>query len=224
MSRQLEQYLNQLRLQLKALPTDQREAEVEEAHQHLLALIEHRVGQGETHEAAVSAAIQQFGTPQANGKALRKAWRRGEPSRERLISVLHSLVAAGVIFHLLVGIFPFPPGVFNYYPYYIHYPYSLLTSMFQAYNFDTAWGCLAQLALSLFAAASLSAPQKYRALFLALLTSLSLFKVATVLPPGKVLSPLAVSYYLATQMLSFALSSWALWLIVKQGKTPVRTR
>lgn len=210
MSKQLETYLNQLRSGLKELPENEREAEVEETRQHLLSLVEHRVEAGEEYEAALAAAIQQFGEPRATGNSLRRAWRRGqEGDGGRWATALHYVVAAGVAFQLITGLVPIA---------YLFWQYPAST-MFQGNSFDTLWSFLWQISLCLFAVASLRAPQKLRLPFLAALATVGLFNVATVLPPGKFLTPLALNYYLFSQLSCFALSSWGVWLMVKQNRT-----
>ena len=214
MHKQLEDYLNQLRSALTELPENERDAEVEETRQHLLALIEQKVEAGEPVEAAVAGAIQQFGAPQTTGKELRKAWRRGQGVRSgRWIAALHCAVAVGVVFQLLTGVFQTSVAYqIGYYP---------MNTLFQGNSVQTGWDFLWQLALSLFAAASLSAPQKLRLPFLGVLAVMGIMNVATALPPGQVLTPFALNYYLFSQFLCFVLSSVGVWLEIKRSGCPV---
>lgn len=135
MSNPLDEYLNLLSLQLQEMPSEQREAEIEEARQHLAALIQERIDVGDSQDVAFSSAIQQFGSPQENGKGLRETWRRRgrDGRRERFIVVSHRVLGIAMLHsllaHLLVGI-----------PFYKEYVWDLAPSYYLFPKLFDYWG------------------------------------------------------------------------------------
>lgn len=73
MQSRLEQYLDQVEQELKALPSWEREEWREEARQHLGALVEAHEELGSSREEALQAALAQFGPARSLGRALRSA-------------------------------------------------------------------------------------------------------------------------------------------------------
>ena len=79
----LEDYLSELATHLHALPVVKRGEELREMRQHLLnaVIVNRELGQSE--DEAAQKAIEQFGTPEALGQSVVRAWRRGEALRKR---------------------------------------------------------------------------------------------------------------------------------------------
>lgn len=116
----LEEYLKQLRSQLKGLPNEQREAEVEEARQHLVALIQKCIEAGDSQEVAVSIAVQQFGSPQENGRELRSAWKRASSVRlERFLSSSHFVLAVLLGYSAIINAWEYFSLPFRFLPYFV---------------------------------------------------------------------------------------------------------
>ncbi len=82
MPRTLEDYLDQLRFQLKALPEKKRESEIQEVRQHIESLIADYRQSGDSEEIATMKSLRQFGSARRNGYSLRRTWQR-EISRQR---------------------------------------------------------------------------------------------------------------------------------------------
>ena len=89
MNEDVEMYLMQIARQLRGLPTRQRESELREIESHLRAMIEAREVGGVLYSEAVSASLQQFGSPQRVGRELTRTWRQHQPE-----SLGRNLVAA----------------------------------------------------------------------------------------------------------------------------------
>ncbi|MBX3013641.1 MAG: hypothetical protein KF832_19125 [Caldilineaceae bacterium] len=70
---QLDHYLATLEARLKGLPPARRQEEMVEIRQHLEALVAGHQGAGVSEEAAVAAAIRQFGHAEQIGQELNKA-------------------------------------------------------------------------------------------------------------------------------------------------------
>lgn len=75
----LDDYLQQVRMQLKGLPPVAREGELREVEGHLLAMIESRQACGASYHSAVGESIQQFGNARRVGRDLVRAWRGRQP-------------------------------------------------------------------------------------------------------------------------------------------------
>ena len=95
----LDDYLNQIERELRALPEQARADELREIEAHLRALVEagqqlEDVGEAE----ATAAALKQFGLPRRVGRNLRKAWERNQPE-----AWWRAVIApvAGLIFYII---------------------------------------------------------------------------------------------------------------------------
>ena len=76
----VENYLQQIERELRALPTSARADELREIEAHLRALVLAGQQIEEISEAeATTAALKQFGAPKRVGRNLRKAWERKQP-------------------------------------------------------------------------------------------------------------------------------------------------
>ena len=73
MHEQLENYLKEVRTQLRSLPAGKQDEELREIRQHLQALIAGNVERGDSEDKAVAAAIRQFGSSKQVGQSLRQA-------------------------------------------------------------------------------------------------------------------------------------------------------
>jgi hypothetical protein len=73
MQNKLEKYLSQIEKQLAALPVEQRQEELREIRSHLEMMIEENVARGCDADVAVSKALEQFGSADKLGKALRQS-------------------------------------------------------------------------------------------------------------------------------------------------------
>lgn len=76
MQEPLEKYIETVRVGLKQLPADEREKEITELRQHLYALAEAGSELGDTEEAAITAAIEQFGQASTVRRRLLVTYRR----------------------------------------------------------------------------------------------------------------------------------------------------
>ena len=93
----LEQYLMTIAARMKTAPAKQRDEEVEEMRQHLEALVAGHIAQGRGEDAAVEAAIRQFGRAEQVGRGLERTWQRNQP-RSLWAPALIYLVSALLIF------------------------------------------------------------------------------------------------------------------------------
>ncbi len=86
----LEQYLMTIAAGMKTAPAKQRDEEVEEMRQHLEALVARHIAQGRGEDAAVEAAIRQFGRAEQVGRGLERTWQRSlwAPALIYLVSTL----------------------------------------------------------------------------------------------------------------------------------------
>ena len=96
MHQQLEDYLEQIRFQIKSLPQDKQNEEVQELQQHLLTIVESRMEEGDCEEEAVAAALRQFGRPRQVGRSLRKAWHSRSNAEGKVTIPLNKFVSAGL--------------------------------------------------------------------------------------------------------------------------------
>lgn len=111
MHKQLENYLDEVAKSLGSLPAARLYEEIREMRQHLLNAVVIGKEQGHSEDEAISAAVKQFGTPQAVSKQIVSAWRRGAWRDRRdlwgtvaCVFVLSFTlrVAAGIVFPALI--------------------------------------------------------------------------------------------------------------------------
>lgn len=93
----LDQYLATITARMKTVPAEQRDQEVEEMRQHLEALVAGHSALGRSEDAAVEAAIRQFGRAEQVGRGLERTWQRSRP-RSLWAPALIYLVSALLIF------------------------------------------------------------------------------------------------------------------------------
>jgi hypothetical protein len=77
--RDLEHYLARIAGQLRPMPADRRNVELDEVHQHLQDLTEQYQDAGMTGDQAIASALRQFGSPGRLGSQLLRAWCRENP-------------------------------------------------------------------------------------------------------------------------------------------------
>jgi hypothetical protein len=80
MNTRLEQYVEEVRSGLRAMPAERREEEIAELRAHLAALAEAGTTDGLSETEATEAAIRRFGDAHRVRGGLLRAWRRGQPS------------------------------------------------------------------------------------------------------------------------------------------------
>ena len=73
---ELERYIAEIGMRLGALPAARRDEELRELRQHLTALVEGHRARGLSEDAAVAAALRQFGRAEQLGQDLHAAWAR----------------------------------------------------------------------------------------------------------------------------------------------------
>lgn len=115
----LQDYLDNLCAPLVGIvPYVERQSLRAEAEEHLLALIEDKEAQGLFSEAAVAAALIEYGEPYPLGQTLRETWCRGQMPRTRLarytgaadVRAFAFFGAASVVNGLLVQVTALVPG------------------------------------------------------------------------------------------------------------------
>ena len=101
MHKELESYLEQVKAQLKPLPAEKQDEELQEVHHHLQALVASRIEHGDSEDEAVAAAIRQFGNAKQVGRSLRQAW-NGRPEKPFRVALAGAcvLVSNAVLFYL----------------------------------------------------------------------------------------------------------------------------
>lgn len=91
MSKQLEnsvdEYLEEVTMQIGSLPAVRREEELREICQHLHEAVAVRREQGLSEEQAVAAALTRFGTPEEAAESVIGAWRRDVQRHERVMGL-----------------------------------------------------------------------------------------------------------------------------------------
>jgi hypothetical protein len=110
-------YLEHVATGLRALPSDVREAELEEIEQHLQALTVAHIELGLPQQDATRAALRQFGAASQVARTLVQAWKRGQERRLPGTlagavgwSIAGSIAATGIQF-LLSYLFPITLGM-----------------------------------------------------------------------------------------------------------------
>lgn len=92
---QLHNYLERVKSQLRSLPQGKQDEEVQELHQHLLAIVESQKESGISEDEAVAAALRQFGPPRCVGRSLRKAW-YSRLAQERKTTPINKFISAAI--------------------------------------------------------------------------------------------------------------------------------
>ena len=91
MSKQLEnsvdEYLEEVTMQIGSLPAVRREEELREICQHLHEAVAVRREQGLSEKQAVAAALTRFGTPEEAAESVIGAWRRDVQRHERVMGL-----------------------------------------------------------------------------------------------------------------------------------------
>jgi hypothetical protein len=90
----LDRYIADLGARLRALPPAARDEELREVRQHLDALVAGHLAQGQSEEAAIEAALRQFGQAEQIGRQLQHAWEKNRVPRLWLYAVAYLFMVA----------------------------------------------------------------------------------------------------------------------------------